>query len=224
MSFLPLCRPAVALVGSKRDLLPFLSPLAAGFFAFVLSAAAVAAAFYLGVDFTYIYSHFLQLAVASFTVSTVLSVYLYVRSLHTAPAELALGGSSGKDRLARCVEQQLCQSAPAPTLGRLLGVSSTEVLTSASLSLFLSVSPGNLLYDFFKGRELNPRWKGFDLKFFCEMRPGLIGWVSQQEALRADRMREARWEVAMSGVPRPGEQLTPLTLCGRLCSGFSLTC
>lgn len=35
-----------------------------------------------------------------------------------------------------------------------------------------------MLYDFFKGRELNPRIRNFDLKFFCEMRPGLIGWVS----------------------------------------------
>lgn len=28
------------------------------------------------------------------------------------------------------------------------------------------------------GRELNPRIKNFDIKFFCEMRPGLMGWVS----------------------------------------------
>lgn len=36
---------------------------------------------------------------------------------------------------------------------------------------------GNPLYDFFIGRELNPRIGGFDLKYFCELRPGLIGWV-----------------------------------------------
>ena len=39
--------------------------------------------------------------------------------------------------------------------------------------------PGNTgvsIYDFFMGRELNPRI-GFDLKYFCELRPGLIGWV-----------------------------------------------
>uniref|UniRef100_H3BYW6 Transmembrane 7 superfamily member 2 n=1 Tax=Tetraodon nigroviridis TaxID=99883 RepID=H3BYW6_TETNG len=101
-----------------------------GFLALLLSGGAVAAAAYLGADFTYIHSHFLQLAVASFLVSALLSVYLYARSLHAAPGELALGGSSG-----------------------------------------------NLVYDFFKGRELNPRLKNFDLKFFCEMRPGLIGWV-----------------------------------------------
>lgn len=36
---------------------------------------------------------------------------------------------------------------------------------------------GNPLYDFFIGRELNPRIGNFDLKYFCELRPGLIGWV-----------------------------------------------
>lgn len=36
---------------------------------------------------------------------------------------------------------------------------------------------GNPIYDFFMGRELNPRIGPLDLKFFCELRPGLIGWV-----------------------------------------------
>ncbi|XP_001514233.2 delta(14)-sterol reductase LBR [Ornithorhynchus anatinus] len=36
---------------------------------------------------------------------------------------------------------------------------------------------GNVIYDFFIGRELNPRIGTFDLKYFCELRPGLIGWV-----------------------------------------------
>jgi len=37
---------------------------------------------------------------------------------------------------------------------------------------------GNIIYDYFMGRELNPRAiKGtFDWKEFCELRPGLIGW------------------------------------------------
>lgn len=38
-------------------------------------------------------------------------------------------------------------------------------------------SSGNAIYDFFIGRELNPRIGSFDLKYFCELRPGLIGWV-----------------------------------------------
>lgn len=33
------------------------------------------------------------------------------------------------------------------------------------------------MYDFFMGRELNPRIGGFDLKEFCELTPGLIGWL-----------------------------------------------
>lgn len=39
---------------------------------------------------------------------------------------------------------------------------------------------GSTVYDFFIGRELNPRIPGtiFDAKFFCELRPGLIGLVA----------------------------------------------
>jgi delta14-sterol reductase len=47
---------------------------------------------------------------------------------------------------------------------------------------------GNIFYDFFIGRELNPRItcpipfisetsKTIDIKLFCELRPGLLGWV-----------------------------------------------
>jgi len=36
---------------------------------------------------------------------------------------------------------------------------------------------GVAIYDFFIGRELNPRWGSFDWKEFCELRPGLIGWA-----------------------------------------------
>ncbi|XP_076971875.1 delta(14)-sterol reductase TM7SF2 isoform X1 [Tamandua tetradactyla] len=36
---------------------------------------------------------------------------------------------------------------------------------------------GNPIYDFFLGRELNPQAGFLDIKYFCELRPGLIGWV-----------------------------------------------
>ncbi|XP_060703949.1 delta(14)-sterol reductase LBR isoform X1 [Hemiscyllium ocellatum] len=36
---------------------------------------------------------------------------------------------------------------------------------------------GSFIYDYFIGRELNPRIRNFDLKFFCELRPGLMGWA-----------------------------------------------
>ena len=62
---------------------------------------------------------------------------------------------------------------------------------AAALSLYLYASSfrrgallaaggntGNAVYDFFIGRELNPRvGRFFDLKQFCELQPGLIGWV-----------------------------------------------
>ncbi|KAM4713739.1 delta(14)-sterol reductase LBR isoform 2-T4 [Anableps anableps] len=114
-----------------------------GLFAIVVSAAVVAAAVYQGADLTYIHSHFLQLTTASFLISLLLSIYLYVRSCWTVPDERALGGNSG-----------------------------------------------NVIYDFFKGRELNPRIKEFDLKFFCEMRPGLIGWCLINFAMALAEMKQ----------------------------------
>jgi len=36
---------------------------------------------------------------------------------------------------------------------------------------------GRTVGDYFLGSELHPRLGTFDLKFFCESRPGLIGWV-----------------------------------------------
>ncbi|XP_076021483.1 delta(14)-sterol reductase LBR isoform X2 [Genypterus blacodes] len=114
-----------------------------GFFAVVVSALLVAAAVHQGIDLTYIHSHFLQLAVATFLISLVLSVYLYVRSCYAPPDHLALGGNSG-----------------------------------------------NVVYDFFKGRELNPRIKDFDLKFFFEMRPGLIGWCLVNFAMALAEMKK----------------------------------
>ncbi|XP_049612938.1 delta(14)-sterol reductase LBR isoform X2 [Syngnathus scovelli] len=114
-----------------------------GFFAIAMSAAVVAAAVHQGIDLTYIHSHFLQIAVATFLISVLLSVYLYIRSRYAPPDQHALGGSSG-----------------------------------------------NVIYDFFKGHELNPRIKNFDLKFFCEMRPGLIGWCLINFAFALTEMQQ----------------------------------
>eukprot|EP01061_Rhynchopus_euleeides_P047611 TRINITY_DN9636_c0_g1_i1.p1 TRINITY_DN9636_c0_g1~~TRINITY_DN9636_c0_g1_i1.p1 ORF type:complete len:427 (+),score=183.01 TRINITY_DN9636_c0_g1_i1:162-1442(+) len=64
-----------------------------------------------------------------------------------------------------------------------------SIIISLSLSVYLFATSfdttkqlaegvsGNALYDFFMGRELNPRIGTFDLKVFCELRPGLIGWM-----------------------------------------------
>ncbi|XP_066561386.1 delta(14)-sterol reductase LBR [Amia ocellicauda] len=53
---------------------------------------------------------------------------------------------------------------------------------------------GNLIYDFFIGRELNPRIKIFDLKYFCELRPGLIGWIVINFAMLLAEMKLQKLE------------------------------
>jgi hypothetical protein len=40
-----------------------------------------------------------------------------------------------------------------------------------------SGTSGNVFYDFWMGRELNPRVGRIDLKEFCELYPGLMGWA-----------------------------------------------
>ena len=46
---------------------------------------------------------------------------------------------------------------------------------------------GNFFYDYFMGVNINPRIGSFDLKFFCESRPGLIGWVLINYSLAAQQ-------------------------------------
>ncbi|CAD7700135.1 unnamed protein product [Ostreobium quekettii] len=71
-----------------------------------------------------------------------------------------------------------------------LSILSTSILLSFALSLALYIASrregtllatggqtGHLFYDFFIGAELNPRIGSFDLKEFCELYPGLIGWA-----------------------------------------------
>ncbi|XP_071784802.1 delta(14)-sterol reductase TM7SF2-like [Asterias amurensis] len=49
--------------------------------------------------------------------------------------------------------------------------------TAPNHALATGGNSGNIIYDFFIGHELNPRLGSFDIKVFCELRPGLIGWV-----------------------------------------------
>lgn len=79
-----------------------------------------------------------------------------------------------------------------------------SILFSVVLSIYLyarSFVPGALLaaggatgvpiYDFFIGRELNPRLGGLDLKEFCELYPGLIGWAALNLAMCHKQLAEA---------------------------------
>lgn len=47
---------------------------------------------------------------------------------------------------------------------------------SSTVLTALGGNSGNVFYDFWIGRELNPRTGFLDWKFMCELRPGLIGW------------------------------------------------
>lgn len=73
-----------------------------------------------------------------------------------------------------------------------LGLITASVILSFSLAIYLYRSSfwgpkgkilakggdtGYAIYDFFIGRELNPRIGSLDLKEFCELRPGLVGWL-----------------------------------------------
>ncbi|KAI8868304.1 hypothetical protein GQ42DRAFT_180075 [Ramicandelaber brevisporus] len=53
--------------------------------------------------------------------------------------------------------------------------------------LALGGNTGYAFYDFFIGRELNPRYFSgtFDVKYFCELRPGIIGWIVLNIAIMA---------------------------------------
>ncbi|KAJ2742800.1 erg24, C-14 sterol reductase [Coemansia sp. BCRC 34301] len=48
---------------------------------------------------------------------------------------------------------------------------------SSPVLLALAGNSGNPVYDFFIGRELNPRIGTLDIKYFNELRPGIMGWV-----------------------------------------------
>lgn len=74
---------------------------------------------------------------------------------------------------------------------KILPLMTASALFSLSLSILLYIkarcgpnsalaaggNSGNFFYDFFMGHELNPRLGSLDLKFFCELRPGLFLWA-----------------------------------------------
>jgi hypothetical protein len=43
----------------------------------------------------------------------------------------------------------------------------------------------SILFQFMIGRELNPRIRDFDIKFFVELRPNLIGWLLMDVCMAA---------------------------------------
>ncbi|ORX62955.1 ERG4/ERG24 ergosterol biosynthesis protein [Hesseltinella vesiculosa] len=70
-----------------------------------------------------------------------------------------------------------------------VGLAVSSIVFSYAIALFVYIksfakdallalggNTGNPLYDYMIGRELNPRIGDFDIKFFTELRPGMIGW------------------------------------------------
>jgi hypothetical protein len=56
--------------------------------------------------------------------------------------------------------------------------------------LALGGNTGNAIYDFMIGRELNPSIGDFDIKYFVELRPGLIGWITIDICLAAKQYND----------------------------------
>ncbi|PYI07180.1 c-14 sterol reductase [Aspergillus sclerotiicarbonarius CBS 121057] len=123
------------------------------FLSAVLILAGCAVGTYIhGADFvvwTFLWDNYLQVITANLLICTVIAIFVYAKSF-TVPAP----------------------GQPNPELRQLAPGGHT----------------GNVLYDFFIGRELNPRVRlpipfvseasrTIDIKSWCEMRPGLLGWI-----------------------------------------------
>ena len=93
------------------------------------------------------YDYYVPLLTASLAFSTLLSVALYAASFRGGGS-----GGGGKKKSKAAADKPLLASHG---------------------------TTGCAVYDFFMGRELNPRFSfgNFDWKEFCELYPGLIGWV-----------------------------------------------
>eukprot|EP01063_Lacrimia_lanifica_P006315 TRINITY_DN13819_c0_g1_i2.p1 TRINITY_DN13819_c0_g1~~TRINITY_DN13819_c0_g1_i2.p1 ORF type:complete len:422 (+),score=188.71 TRINITY_DN13819_c0_g1_i2:45-1310(+) len=74
-------------------------------------------------------------------------------------------------------DQYLQLAVAASVLSALLSLYLYAMSFRPGAQLAAGGDTGNPVYDFFIGRELNPRIGSFDWKEFCELRPGLIGWV-----------------------------------------------
>ena len=138
-----------------------------GFRSCLVTIAALAVTQYTGlIDLVWVADHVGELAMASITVSFALSFLLYAASFRSGAA-LAPLGSTGTYQHA------------------------TVLLLAAGHAYARRARlPGYPTYDFFMGRELNPRIGGFDLKYFCELRPGLVGWALLNVAFLLKQYRD----------------------------------
>lgn len=166
----------------------------------LISLAAFGGAVYLGYPVKKVHDKFIALITTGTIFSFVMSVLLYIKARRGPNSKLAPGGNTGKhccETLKRrsCMFRILFSKFLLNALNCLHLIDSFKLLqrelavnvmyltalhrkSTIFPNLYKHVSPaGNVLYDFFIGHELNPRIGSFDFKFFCELRPGLIGWL-----------------------------------------------
>ncbi len=133
---------------------------------------------------TFAYDEFLPLVTSSMVVAIAMSTALYLSSLtydNNSPSSyLSTHGQTGNPM------SQHRQQHTAPPLHRC-----HHALTSARCVRCV------LSYDFFVGRPLNPRVLGVDLKYLCELRPGMVGWLAINLSMMAAQWRE-QGEVTVS--------------------------
>jgi hypothetical protein len=118
----------------------------------------------------------------------------------------------------------------------LLQLASAAIAFSFALSAYLyaasfwgepllAANSGVAVYDFFLGRELNPRALGVDLKYFFELRPGLFAWllVAWAALLKEVEARAARGDGALpSPAMAVAVALQTLYVCDALWSEASI--
>ncbi|KAJ1913539.1 erg24, C-14 sterol reductase [Tieghemiomyces parasiticus] len=113
--------------------------------------------------FIYVYDHYVHWLTASYLFATVQAVLLYVWSFRgpsTSSATATIKLKSDAD-----LKADGNGATASPSTG-----------AAQPVLLALGGNSPSAFYNFFIGRELNPRLGDFDLKVFCELRPGIIGW------------------------------------------------
>lgn len=92
-------------------------------------------------------------------------------------SELGVGSMSLRLSVLYDLYVELAVAAAAISSVLSIGLYLASFRSGAKLADATGTVGRSVMYDFYIGRELNPRIGPLDLKFFCELRPGLIGWV-----------------------------------------------
>ena len=136
----------------------------------------------------------MPLVTSSLVVAVAMSTALYVSSLHYRndgpDSYLSTHGQTG-NTMSALPSTQHCQSAGSvfrvPSRFWQRSAESRADVVRACVCVLCVVERS---YDFFVGRPLNPRLLGVDLKYVCELRPGMVGWVAINASMMAAQWRE----------------------------------